>query len=87
MDNFKDFTVDPKRFVDIKAFITEIKEKGIRFVPIVDAGIASRPDEEYLPYSAGLAYRAFITTENDEPLVGNVWPVEVVFPDFFATIT
>ena len=37
MDSFKDFTVHPERFPDLKAFSAKMKERGVRLIPIIDA--------------------------------------------------
>lgn len=86
MENFKVFTVDQRKFGDIKRFTDEIHGLGVKFVPIVDAGIALRPDENYLPYEEGIKKDVFIKspTDDDDPFVGNGWPVETVYPDWSA---
>ena len=54
MDSFKLFTVDQNRFGDILEFVNSIHYQGVKFVPIIDSGIASRPNEDYLPYKTGV---------------------------------
>ena len=39
MERYKDFTVDPNRFPDLKQLTSELKAQGIRLVPIIDAGV------------------------------------------------
>ena len=41
MQDYKDFTVDQTNFGDLGAYLQEIKKNNsIKFIPIVDAGIA-----------------------------------------------
>jgi alpha-glucosidase len=40
MHEYEDFTIDPTRFADLPSFVKNISDKGIHFVPIIDAGIA-----------------------------------------------
>ena len=84
MKDYKDFTVDDSKFTGITQFIQDIYKKGIKFVPIVDAGIAMRPNEHYAAYDSLISTESYIRTSIGKPLIGNVWPVDVVFPDFFA---
>jgi alpha-glucosidase (family GH31 glycosyl hydrolase) len=44
MDNYKDFTYDTVKFKGLPEFVDELHKQGRHFVPIVDAGIAMRPD-------------------------------------------
>ena len=39
MKGFKDFTIDTESFPDLAGLSDELKEKGVRLVPIIDAGI------------------------------------------------
>lgn len=89
MESFKLFTVDQARFGDILEFVNQIHYQGVKFVPIIDSGIASRPNEDYAPYKQGLEQDVFIKNPIDQtqPLLGNSWPVETVYPDFFAKMT
>ena len=43
MDRYIDFTVNKQRFPDMKGFVREMKARGVRLVPIVDAGIKIEP--------------------------------------------
>jgi len=40
MNDYQDFTIDTDRFSNITKFVKDIATKGIKFVPIIDAGIA-----------------------------------------------
>jgi len=60
-------------------------------VPILDAGVAMRPDQDYKAYQTGVDKDVFLkikTAENGtQNFIGSVWPNEALFPDFFAQNT
>lgn len=39
MDSYKDFTINDKTFPNFKEFVSEMKDRGIHLVPIIDAGV------------------------------------------------
>lgn len=80
MDNFKDFTVHPERFPDLKAFAAEMKERGIRLIPIIDAAV--KKEEGYRVYDEGHEMGYFCKDENGEDTIVGVWPGKSVLPDF-----
>lgn len=80
MDNFKDFTIDTKNFKDFKGTVQELKEQGIRLVPIVDAGV--KIEKDYEVYEEGILNHYFCKNEQGEDFVAAVWPGHVHFPDF-----
>ncbi len=80
MDNFKDFTVHPERFPDLKAFAAEMKARGIRLIPIIDAAV--KKEEGYSVYDEGHEKGYFCKDENGEDFVVGVWPGKSVLPDF-----
>lgn len=80
MEDFKDFTVNRERFPNFKAFVSEMREKGFRLVPIIDAGV--KIEKGYDVYEEGVEKGYFCTDEEGEPFVAAVWPGKVHFPDF-----
>ena len=80
MDSFKDFSVHPERFPDLKAFAAEMKEHGIRLIPIIDAAV--KKQEGYGVYDEGHEKGYFCQDENGEDFVVGVWPGKSVLPDF-----
>lgn len=80
MDRYKDFTVDPERFDDFKAFVQEMKEQDIHLVPIIDAGIKIEPGDPV--YEEGLQKGFFCRREDGTPFVAAVWPGYTHFTDF-----
>jgi alpha-glucosidase (family GH31 glycosyl hydrolase) len=84
MLQFEDFTLDTSRY-SLQAFsnfTATLHSQGRRYVPIIDAGVASRP---YLGYERGLNYSVFIRKDNttQDPFIGLVWPGKSVWVDFF----
>ncbi|MBE6025173.1 MAG: alpha-glucosidase [Cellulosilyticum sp.] len=80
MERFKNFTVDSAAFKDFKQVVSDLKDKGIRLVPIVDAGV--KIEEGYDVYEEGVAHNYFCKDEQGEDFVAAVWPGKVHFPDF-----
>jgi len=80
MDRFIDFTVDKSRFLDLKAFVARLKEKGIRLVPIVDAGIKIEPGNEV--YEEGVEKGYFCENKEGGLFQAGVWPGMTHFTDF-----
>ncbi|MFB9330804.1 TIM-barrel domain-containing protein [Paenibacillus aurantiacus] len=80
MDEYRVFTFDPVRFPKPEAMIAELKEMGIRIVPIVDPGV--KKDPEYAPYQEGIRNDYFCRKLEGEIFIGNVWPGASAFPDF-----
>ena len=80
MDSFKNFTISKDAFKDFKQTVSDLKEKGIRLVPIVDAGV--KIENGYDVYEEGVAKNYFCKNEQGEDFVAAVWPGKVHFPDF-----
>lgn len=80
MDSFKDFTVNPERFPDLKAFAAEMKERGIRLIPIIDAAV--KMEKGYDIYDEGHEKGYFCKDQDGEDFVVGVWPGKSVLPDF-----
>lgn len=80
MDGYRDFSVDPSRFPDLKAFSERMLQDGIRLVPIVDAGIKVDPGEPV--YEDGVKQGIFCTNKEGTLFRGGVWPGITHFPDF-----
>ena len=80
MDSFKDFSVHPERFPDLKAFAAEMKERGIRLIPIIDAAV--KKEEGYDVYDEGHEKGYFCKDADGGDFVVGVWPGKSVLPDF-----
>jgi alpha-glucosidase (family GH31 glycosyl hydrolase) len=77
------FTYNKQSFPDLKEFIEELHSQSMHYIPILDAGVAKRENQNYTAYESGVKQDVFIKTEKGENFVGLVWPGDAVFPDFF----
>lgn len=80
MRGYRDFTWDTTKFTDPKAFVQKMRERGIRLMPILDAGV--KVDDKYDIYKEGMAKGYFVTNPDGSVYIGSVWPGDSVFPDF-----
>lgn len=80
MERYKDFTVDKERFPELEKLVSDMKEQGIRLVPIIDAGV--KIENGYNVYEEGLQNNYFCKNAEGVDFVGAVWPGLVHFPDF-----
>lgn len=79
MQDFKDFTVNKEHFPDFTAFVKEMKDRGIRLIPIIDAGV--KIEKGYSVYEEGVEKGFFCKEENGSEYVAEVWPGDTHFPD------
>lgn len=83
MRGFRDFTFDPRRFPDPKAFTAKLRALGVKVVTIVDPGIKYEPgDRDYPVYTEGAAHGYFLRRTNGSLYIGRVWPGPAVFVDY-----
>lgn len=85
MEDFKDFTVSEDRFPDFGNFVRAWKDRGVRFIPIIDAGV--KVEEGYTVYEEGVRDGHFVQDLEGKPYVAAVWPGKVHFPDFLRRET
>ena len=78
MDSYKDFTVNDD-FKDFPAFVREMKDRHIRLIPIIDAGV--KIENGYDVYEEGVKNRYFCQREDGSDFVAAVWPGDTHFPD------
>lgn len=78
MEDYKDFTVSPA-FPDFPAFVGEMKEKNIRLIPIIDAGV--KIEKDYDIYEEGVKNNYFCKKADGSDFVAAVWPGYTHFPD------
>ena len=83
MDSNMIFTVDWENYPDFEEMVTELKEKGIHTVPLVDAGVKKKPG--YFLYDSGMENDVFCKNAEGEPFTGYVWTGRTHFPDFFRS--
>ncbi len=79
MQGFKDFTLNEENFQDFPAFVQEMKDRNIRLIPIIDAGV--KVEEGYDIYEEGVKNRYFCQREDGSDFVAAVWPGDTHFPD------
>ncbi len=83
MENFKDFTVSDVRFPDFEGLISDLKQKDIKLIPIIDAGV--KIEAGYDVYEEGIENNYFCTDQERKPFIAAVWPGKVHFPDVLNT--
>lgn len=79
MEGYKDFTVNEQNFQDFPEFVGEMKDQGIRLIPIIDAGV--KIEDGYSIYEEGVANDYFCKREDGSNFVAAVWPGDTHFPD------
>lgn len=88
MDQYRPFTVDRDNFGGLKQYVDSLfhNETGppVKFVPIIDPGVAFRPNVGYRAFDRGVEMNVFLKAPGSESelFAGRVWPNEAVFPDF-----
>lgn len=81
MDGYRVFTFNEDRFPQAKELIHDLKKRGIDVVPIVDPGV--KQDVQYSIYQEGMKNGYFSKYMNGDIYLGEVWPGQSAFPDFF----
>ncbi|MFR4052408.1 MAG: TIM-barrel domain-containing protein, partial [Clostridium perfringens] len=80
MDGFRVMTFKTPNFDDAAGLISDLKEKGIRTITIIDPGV--KVDEEYPVFKRGKEGNHFTKKLDGEMFIGAVWPGNSAFPDF-----
>ena len=80
MDNYKDFSLSNERFPNFEEVTRKLKTKGVKIIPIIDAGV--KIEDGYDIYEEGIEKDYFVTDKDGKPFVAAVWPGKVHFPDF-----
>ena len=80
MDGFRVMTFKTPNFDDVAGLISDLKEKGIRTITIIDPGV--KVDEEYDVFKRGKEGNHFTKKLDGEIFIGAVWPGDSAFPDF-----
>lgn len=80
MDGFRVMTFKTPNFDDASGLISDLKEKGIRTITIIDPGV--KVDEEYSVFKNGKEGNHFTKKLDGEMFIGAVWPGDSAFPDF-----
>ena len=80
MEDYKDFSWDESKFGRKETFLKKMKDKKIKIVPIIDAGV--KIESGYDIYDEGKNNNYFIKNQKGEIYQGEVWPGPSAFPDF-----
>jgi len=88
MKDYRDFTYDKVNFDGLGDFVKDLHDKQMHYIPIIDAGIAIRENEQqdgekYEAYMDGMQEDIFIKDPEGKVAVGQVWATDAAFPDFF----
>ena len=80
MQDCKVFTWNKKGFPRPKAFVEDLRQMGMNVVPIIDPGI--KKEQGYKVYDECMAHQYYAETPDGEAYTNEVWPGEVVYPNF-----
>lgn len=80
MDAYKVFTIDEKKFPNMRQLTEDLAELGIRLVTIMDPGV--KVEQGYNIYEEGIENRYFAVHPSGEVYENVVWPGDAVYPDF-----
>lgn len=80
MKDYKDFTIDGDKFPDFESFVADKKKKGIRLIPIIDAGV--KVEDGYEVFEEGKENGYFCKKADGSDFEAGVWPGICRFPDF-----
>lgn len=79
MQDYKDFTLNEEQFSDFPEFVQEMKDRNLRLIPIIDAGV--KVEKGYEVYEEGVKKGYFCKREDGSDFVAAVWPGDTHFPD------
>jgi len=80
MDGYRVFTWNAETFPEPETLMADLLREGVRVVPIVDPGV--KKDGAYPPFTEGIRHGYFVKDRDGLPLLGEVWPGDVCYPDF-----
>ena len=91
MDNHKDFTYSPSNFPldKFRRLVSNLHQNNQRFITILDPGIKNinPTQEQYATHARGISDDVFLKTADGSYYLGNQWPGQVVWPDWFSPKT
>jgi len=80
MDSYKVFTINKEKFPNYEGMVKDLKEMGIKVIPIIDPGV--KIEKDYEMYEEGKEKGFFCVDENGNDFVAAVWPGPTHFPNF-----
>ncbi|PGH01895.1 alpha-glucosidase [Blastomyces parvus] len=90
MKGYRDFEFHPDNYPipEGQKFVSMLHQKGLHWIPIVDAAIyipnPENPADAYNTFERGNASGVFLRNPDGSVYIGAVWPGYTVFPDFSA---
>ncbi len=81
MNGYRCFTWSPTNFPTPGKMLDTLHSMGFKVVTIIDPGI--KDEKGYMVYDSGIKKDVFVKLPDGENFVGQVWPGDCVFPDFF----
>jgi alpha-glucosidase (family GH31 glycosyl hydrolase) len=68
---YRDFSYDWDNYWRLPEFVKELHAKNMKYIPIMDAGVAYRPKgNNYTAFETGQDLDLFIKAPNDEIFIG-----------------
>lgn len=89
MDNQNDFTYDKENYKGLPAFVKELHDNGMHYIPLIDPGVsASEKPGTYPPYDEGISMDIFVRNSSGQPFIGKVSVVGItyIFTRFFLKL-
>jgi len=80
MDGYRVFSINPKRFPDMRKLTDDLEKKGIKTVVSINPAV--KKDHKYRIFLEGLEKDSFCKLPNGKLSGGVSWPGWSVFPDF-----
>ena len=81
LNKYRNFEYDHDAYAGLGDFVHDLHAKNMKYVPIIDAGLAYRLNGDYEAFNDGLKKDVFLKI-NNEVFVGEVWPSDSVYPDY-----
>ncbi len=85
MDGYRCFTWSPKDFPTPRKMLDTLPSEAFKVVTKIDPGI--KDHKGYGVYDSGIEKDVFAKLPDGKYFVGQVWPGNCVFPDFFSSKT
>lgn len=86
MNNSNDFTYDKNNFKELPAFVKELHDRNMHYIPLVDPGVsASEKANTYPPYDKGIEMDIFVKNFSNQPFIGKV-RIYILFFTFIQTV-
>ncbi|MHC4133251.1 MAG: TIM-barrel domain-containing protein [Planctomycetota bacterium] len=80
MDDYRVFTFSPEDFPNPEKVNQHLHDQGFKSVWMIDPGV--KKEKGYSVYDSGTEKDVWVKSSTGEDYVGQVWPGDVVFPDY-----